>query len=87
MINIETMLFEELTLGEATDLYFLARAIILHGNSAHGHPLFEAWCEALEYEDRQRLLVMSTVFPQRALLSVIRYVGFPMGGETNSPNP
>jgi hypothetical protein len=61
--NPTTMLFEDLTIDEATELVDLATRIVTKGEVIIGNPIFERWCEACGFYNN-KLLVMSTVFPQ-----------------------
>jgi hypothetical protein len=72
-VNRKTLLFEALTEGEAHQLYVLGYRIVMDGHVDMGHPAFLAWAEAAEYDERQKLLVYVTAFPQRLLVSVCRY--------------
>ncbi len=77
-VDPQTLLFTEMTDDELADLRLLAESIVLQGETAYGHPLFDAWCAVAGYSDphdSRKLLVMSTVFPQRALLSILRLKG------------
>lgn len=76
-VDKDTMLFNDLTTEEAYELGELAHNIIMNGESATTHSFFKIWCEECEINEKQKLLVMATAFPQRALLSVLRFF-FPL---------
>ena len=76
-VNSTTMLFDHLTTGEATELERILDVI----NSAKVskepvwlHPLVDQWCCSCDFnDDDKKLLVISTVFPARAGLSLAKY--------------
>lgn len=72
-INSKTMLFEELELQEACDLLELSARIQFQGDFSNEDPYFEMWITKCGFDDRQRLLVGSTVFPARASHSAALY--------------
>lgn len=78
-INTKTQLFEELTAVEETILERDIKNLVLTGDrnfSPVTKEMFDSWCEALGYkEERQKLLLLATAFPQRALLSIVNYLG------------
>ena len=63
----------ELTKNEASDLELFAEKIIIDGYIDMNHPAWVAWFKSAGFNENQQLLVYSTVFPQRALLSVINF--------------
>ena len=71
-INYQTLMFEELSSEEARELEDTARAI-LNGPPPNPYPKWlNEWClAATGGRDIYGLLVLATVFPARALLSVI----------------
>lgn len=71
-VDPTTLLFEDLTDEEATALTTLAERIMFGPGLTQTEPLFETWMEAGGFAGEQRLLVMATVFPARALLSIVR---------------
>lgn len=72
-IDKTTMLFYELTPYESDELIELAERVVQKGECIILHPLFLKWTKACSLTDvRSQLLVMSTLFPQKALLSVIK---------------
>lgn len=71
-VNTSTLMFEDLTDDEADSLTRLAESIMFGPGLTQTEPLFETWMETSNFDARQRLLVMATVFPARALLSVLR---------------
>lgn len=64
---------KELTKEEASDLELFIEKVIIDGYVDMSHPAWVAWFTAAGFNESQQLLVYSTVFPQRALLSVIGY--------------
>lgn len=81
-VNNTTMLFEELTTEEANELFTFVETLIMTGKGATIENQFiRAWMETCFPDgvadgwSRHFLLTVSTVFPQRALLSVIRTKG------------
>ena len=65
-INPKTMFFEELELHEACALLEISAGIQIRGDFPNGNPYFEQWIKECNFDERQRLLVGSTVFPARA---------------------
>ncbi len=73
-VNPSTLLFENLTDDEATTLHAQAEEIVMKGNVPLRENVFvRTWVEAGKFDDRQWLLTMSVVYPQRALISVVRH--------------
>lgn len=71
-INTVNMLFEELTAQERADLESRVYDLIIHGEGTPSEdPYFAAWCDALGFSSYNRLLVYTTVYPQRAALSLL----------------
>lgn len=72
-VDPKTLLFEDLSESESVALVGFAESIMFGpGMESVGGALIEAWMKAGGFDDHQRLLIISTVFPGRALLSVIR---------------
>jgi len=71
-VDPKSLLFTDLTDEEAKSVEALATDIVLHGRPDGTHPAFTTWCNVAGYNSTQSLLVMSTAFPQRALLSLVR---------------
>ena len=71
-IDPVTMLFDDLSDEEAATLQKDVEAIVLKGTSLWGTEAFRIWCEVMGYDPNNALLVMSTAYPQRALLSLLR---------------
>ena len=72
-VNRETMLFENLTDDDAARLRKVMDELVLMGHiMPDAHYFFEVWRICLGFEDKQGLLLMSTAFPQRALLSLLK---------------
>jgi len=74
-VNPNTMLFEGLKTETAEELFSLCESIVMKGKvpPPGENAAFEMWMETCNMDQRQRLLTMSTVFPQRVLLSLTRY--------------
>lgn len=70
--NPATMLLEDLTIDEATELVDLATRIVTKGEVIEGNHIFERWCKACGFYNN-KLLVMATVFPQKALVSAFKH--------------
>lgn len=71
-INSKTMLFEDMTIIEAYLLEEWVNAVVLDGKFTP-NGLVEQWYTECGFNQDQRLLVMSTALPQRALLSLLKY--------------
>jgi hypothetical protein len=70
-VNPSTLLFEDLTDKEAAHLVHLAETV-LFASTPPSDAYIEAWLKAACPEPHQRLLHLATLFPARALLSVVR---------------
>lgn len=80
-VDKKTLLFTNaLTWEEARELAKFAERIVIEGYVDGDHPAFKAWSTVAEYDSRQKLLVYSTAFPQRALLSLVRLLSPKMPG-------
>lgn len=72
IINPKTLLFEDLTHAEREELRSFAESVVLDGVFPQPEPEWVAfWAIHAGYDHRQKLLVMSTVLPQRILLSLL----------------
>jgi hypothetical protein len=72
-INPKTLLFEELTPSDRDELLEWAERIVLTGGfPPDDPPWLTEWMRVAGYDDRQRLLLISTAVPQRVLLSLLR---------------
>ena len=71
-INSKTMLFEDMNSDEVYWLEKWVNAVVLEG-TFYPNDLVERWYAECGFSQDQRLLVMSTALPQRALLSLLRY--------------
>ncbi len=70
-VDPKTLLFEKLTEQEKTELIRLAEAIMFH-DTMRIHPLLQEWVRVCVPDPTMRLVMVATVFPARALLSVVR---------------
>ncbi len=71
-IDPTTLLFKNLTVDERAEVYQVSKALILEWKVPHPYPEWlEAWMRVGKFDERQRLLVLGTIFPARALLSLI----------------
>lgn len=74
-INTTNQTFTGLRLEEAEELFREMERLILTGDrniSSVVKEMFDKWCEALNFkEENQKLILLSSEFPQRALLSLI----------------
>lgn len=68
-INVDTLLFEDLTLTQAQDLQNLTYEGQIYGNVYIEHPAVVAWFHAGSVDQNQKLLMYSTAFLPRAALS------------------
>lgn len=74
IVNPKTLLFDDLTAPEAEDLQTLAEAIVLDGTTPpRDNPFLLQWFHVHPADDHTWLLLVATVFPQRALLSCLRF--------------
>lgn len=72
-INPSTMLFEDFTLEESQELYKVARELVFDGKVPYPHPEWlTEWFKVCGFDERQALLVITTVLPQRILFSVCK---------------
>ena len=69
--NDKKMTFVNLTETDKTNLVALARAIMYEGKADWANPYLVAWLTHFKFDQDQRLMVVSTLFPCRALDSVI----------------
>jgi len=65
-------LFDDLTDEEAQDLEEFATEIVLQGRVDVAHPAFVIFKQAIGVENVKQMLIYSTSFPQRALLSLLK---------------
>ena len=73
-VNLKTLMFEDMTDEEAEDLYVRVRALVLKGEGFPlSDPFFQTWVKAGGYDERQALMMFSTAYPQRALLSIVAH--------------
>ena len=73
-IDPNTMMFQDMTQAEAREVEEVASKVILEGGVPVDHPILKEWLEVCGFSDHRALLVMCTVFPGRALLSVLRHI-------------
>ena len=72
-VNRDTMLFENLIDFEAFRLRKATEELVQTGHiTPDARYFFEVWRVSLGYDERQGMMLMSTAFPQRALLSLLR---------------
>lgn len=72
-IDKTTLLFSEMSYKERVELFEYAEDVVLRGKLPRVPPTWVAqWFEAAGFDDRQGLLVVSTVLPQRILLSLLK---------------
>jgi hypothetical protein len=69
-VDPATMLVSDLTDVERTEIIRMCSDLILLGKFDWNHPIISQWCAGCELDDRQKLLLISTVMPQRLLLSL-----------------
>lgn len=75
-VNEKTLLFEGMTPEDCDVVRQVAEGIIFNGTTPWPYPEWLAkWFKAGKFDENQSLLVISTVFPQRALVSVLRAQG------------
>lgn len=73
-VDPKTLLFVDLSEQDSIDLISWAENVVLRGHlPPEDPPWIDAWLAAAKLGDNQRLLVLSTVIPQRALLSVLHH--------------
>lgn len=73
-VDPKTLLFVELSEQDCTNLLSWAENVILRGHlPPEDPPWINEWLTAARMDDGQRLLVLSTVIPQRALLAVLHH--------------
>lgn len=71
-INEKTMIFEDLSNEEADAMLVVLENIVLRGEVPSPFPPWlKEWMETFGYNGSQGLLLVSTAFPQRALLSLV----------------
>lgn len=71
-VDPTTLLFKELASDEKEEIYRATKELVLKGVVPHPYPKWlEKWMQVGKFDERQRLLVLSTVFPARALLSLL----------------
>lgn len=74
-VNETTLMFEDLSEDDVDSLVALCDRMVLVGEIPPGwnHPLLKAWLEVCCPDERRALLMISTVFPGRAALSVCHW--------------
>jgi len=71
-INTETMLVKDFEGTNKDELQFLLKKMIVGGKiDEELWPIFDEWRNACGIDDRQRLILISTAFPQKMLLSLL----------------
>lgn len=72
-IDPTTLLFEGIDPDTRVEMFQMMEALVLQGTLPHPQPQWMSdWFEAGGFDDRQRLMVMSTVLPVRVFLSLLR---------------
>lgn len=74
-VDPATLLFTDLSDEDAAHLTDLAYRLLFSSGLTQEEPLVEVWMKAGGFDNRQRLLMLATVFPARALYSVLRRTG------------
>ena len=73
-VNPVTQTFIEMSQSDYIALRQEIELLVVHGTITERiRVFFEFWRVALGYDDRQGLLLMSTAFPQRVLLSLLHH--------------
>jgi len=71
-VNPKTLLFESISPDERAEMLAVTKKLVLEGEVPHPYPNWvKLWMATAQYDERQQLLVLSTAFPQRVLLSLI----------------
>lgn len=71
-INVDTMLIDDFEDVNKDELVFMLKKMIIKGKiDEELWAIFDEWRIACGLDNKQRLLLMSTAFPQRMLLSLI----------------
>jgi hypothetical protein len=66
--------FQDLDEDSATEILSWAEDVTVRGRIAYPRPDWvQEWLDVMMFDERQALLVTSTVLPQRVLLSLVRY--------------
>lgn len=69
-VNASTMLVSDFTDAERADIVKLCEDIIMRGKIDWENPIVKQWMDVCAPDDRHKLLLFSTVMPQRLLLSL-----------------
>lgn len=72
-VNPTTMLYENLSAEEVEVLYEILRDQLLTGKIIWNHSLIDQWMKVCAANSTQKLLMIFTAFPARALLSIVEY--------------
>lgn len=72
-VDPETLLFVNLDYEQAEYLEELSSKVIFEGVSVQDDLAFKQWCSIGGFSNNQLLLVMSTIFPNRASLSSSKF--------------
>jgi len=71
-IDPTTLLFHDLSDQEADELRTFGEALLFKGEILNPHPhAVKMWFEVGKFDDRQQLMVMSTVLPGRIFYSLL----------------
>ena len=73
-IDPVTLLWEDLSPEDVEEMFVVFEDLILKGDIPHPKPKWWTdWYEIAGFDDRQQLMVMSTVIPSRLGLSLTNY--------------
>jgi len=72
-VDPASLLFQDIPSDMREEMFRVAEEIVLAGDLPHPQPDWVTmWFEAGGFDERQRLMVFSTVFPVRVFLSLLR---------------
>jgi len=76
-VNEKTMLFEELTTEEMNELFDIVTGIVQNGIVPPRENKFVSlWMDKYNYTSDQFLMTISTLFPQKSLLSIVFFLKY-----------
>ncbi len=70
-INLITLTFEGLTQDEKETLRGEILNLVIRGQSCFESAFFQSWCRHCGYTEAQKLMAMSTAYPQRAMICLL----------------